>query len=134
MPKPVTELPETQVMPAEKLEKCTRRKFSPEYKLRILREADACARGELGALLRREKLYSNPLQQWRREFAEGGVEGLAKSAPGPTPSMTPDQKRIARLEKELAETKRKLQIAEDCLSIQKKVSRMLELSNSESDA
>lgn len=75
MPKPVSKLPITEVSPAPELEKRTRRVFSPEYKLKILAEAERCAWGELGALLRREKLYSAQLQQWRREVAEKGVEG-----------------------------------------------------------
>ena len=133
MPKPVTELPDSQVTPAPALEKRTRRKFSTEYKLRVLAEADACKRGELGALLRRESLYSSQLQQWRREFANGGVQGLSKSSPGPTASRTPDQRRIAELEKANARLNRKLQIAEDCLDLQKKLLSVLDRSNSGSD-
>jgi len=59
MPKPATKLPNNQVKPNPSLEKRTRRKFSADYKLRIITEADACKHGELGALLRRENLYSN---------------------------------------------------------------------------
>ena len=57
MPKPVTDLPDSQVSPAPASEKRTRRRFSTEYKLRIITEAEASERGELGALLRRENLY-----------------------------------------------------------------------------
>lgn len=60
MPKPPSELSDHQVTPNPKVEKRTRRHFSTEYKLRILAEADACRHGELGELLRREKLYSSP--------------------------------------------------------------------------
>ena len=95
MPKSLSERPDTQVTPEPALEKRTRRQFKPEYKLRIITEADACQHGELGALLRREKLYSSQLSGWRREFAENGVTGLSKSAPGPAPSKTPDQRRPA---------------------------------------
>ena len=79
MPKLFTTV-EPKVMPDPKLEKRTRRIFTVEYKLSILQQADACKYGELGALLRREKLYSNQLAQWRREFAEQGIAGLKKSA------------------------------------------------------
>ena len=130
MPKPITELPNSQVTPSPELEKRTRRKFTAEYKLRILAEADGCEHGELGALLRREHLYSNQLTQWRRELAENGVEGLTKSAPGPVASRTPEQRRMADLEKENARLSRKLQIAEDCLELQKKALLMLDHSNS----
>ncbi len=61
MPKPHSDPLNTQVTPEPALEKRTRRQFKPEYKLRILAAADACKHGELGALLRREKLYSNQL-------------------------------------------------------------------------
>jgi transposase len=120
MPKPPSDLNNTQVMPNPVLEKRTRRQFSADFKLRIIAEADACKHGELGGLLRREKLYSNQLADWRREYAQHGVQGLSKSLPGPAPSMTPDQKRIAQLEKDNARLSRKLDIANDCLDLQKK--------------
>ena len=89
MPKPSTDLiADSQVKPDPALEKRTRRSFNADYKLRIVQEADACQHGELGALLRREKLYHNQILQWRREFNEGGVESLAKTAPGPKPKYT----------------------------------------------
>jgi len=65
MPKSAPELPNPQVTPEAALEKRTRRRFSAEYKLKILTETDACKHGELGALLRREKLYNNQLCDWR---------------------------------------------------------------------
>jgi len=126
MPKPYSDLLNTQVTPKPALEKRTRRQFKPEYKLRIMAEADACQHGELGALLRREKLYSNQLSVWRREYAQNGVAGLTKSAPGPAPSKTPDQRRIAQLEKENNRLNRKLGIANDCLDLQKKALSMLD--------
>lgn len=107
--------------------------FSTEYKLQILAEADRCARGELGELLRREKLYSAQLQQWRREFAEHGVEGLGKSVPGPKPAKTPEQRRIEQLEKENVRLMHKLELANDCLSLQKKALSMLERSDTGSE-
>ena len=126
MPKSLSERPNTQVTPEPALEKRTRRQFKPEYKLRIIAEADACQHGELGALLRREKLYSSQLSEWRREFAENGVAGLSKSAPGPAPLKTPDQRRIEQLEKENSRLNRKLEIANDCLDLQKKALSMLD--------
>lgn len=93
MPKPITTV-EPKVMPNPKLKKRTRRVFTVDYKLSIIQQADACKHGEIGALLRREKLYSNQLTQWRRKFAEQGVAGLKKSAPGPASKKSPEQKRI----------------------------------------
>jgi transposase len=134
MPKSLSERPDTQVTPEPLLEKRSRRTFKPEYKLRIMAEADACKHGELGALLRREKLYSNQLSAWRREYAQGGIAGLTKSAPGPSPSKTPEQRRIEQLEKENNRLNRKLEIANDCLDLQKKALSMLDRLRSGKDA
>jgi len=108
------------------LEKRTRSQLTPDYKLRIIAEADACKHGEIAALLRGEKLYSNQLSDWRREHAQRGVAGLSKSAPGPAASKTPDQRRIEQLEKENHRLNRKLEISNDCLDLQKKALAMLD--------
>ena len=130
MPKSISDRLDTQVTPEPALEKRSRRQLTPEYKLRIIAEADGCKYGELGALLRREKLYSSQLSDWRREFADNGVAGLSKSAPGPAASRTPEQRRIDQLEKENDRLNRKLEIANDCLDLQKKALSMLDrLSN-----
>jgi len=134
MPKSLSERPGTQVTPEPALEKRTRRQLTPEYKLRIIAEADACKHGELGALLRREKLYSSQLSDWRREFSENGVAGLRKSAPGPAASRTQEQRRIDQLEKENDRLNRKLEIANDCLDLQKKALSMLDRLSNGKDA
>src|SRR6266576_1143616 len=60
-------------------EKAKRRRFSAEYKLAILREADTCTQpGEIGALLRREALYSSHLVDWRRQRDAGALQALAR--------------------------------------------------------
>lgn len=133
MPKPQSDLPVTQVIPDPALEKRTRRQFTAEYKLRIIAQADACKHGELGALLRQEKLYSNQLSEWRREFAQHGVKGLSKSTPGPAPTKTAEQRRIEQLEKENSKLTRKLDIANDCLDLQKKALTMLDRLRSGND-
>ena len=126
MPKSVPKHVSTQVTPEPSLEKRTRRKFTAEYKLRIITAANACQHGELGSLLRKEKLYSNQLADWRREFAKNGVAGLSKSAPGPVASRTPEQRRNEQLEKENTRLSRQLEIANDCLDLQKKALSMLD--------
>jgi len=74
-----------------------RRRFSGEYKLHILQEADGCCeRGELGALLRREGLYSSHLTTWRRQREQGQMDRLSPNLRGRKPSVD------AGLEKELA--------------------------------
>ena len=135
MPKPVTDsLPDSQVKPAPILEKRSRRVFSPEYKLRIVQEANACQHGEVGALLRREKLYHNQIQQWRREFDEGGVESLSKTTPGPQPKLTSEQRQIAELQKKIQRLEHQLQLKDDCLALQKKALSMLDHQQNEGDA
>ena len=134
MPKSISDRPDTQVTPEPALEKRSRRQFTPEYKLRMIAEADACKHGELGALLRREKLYNSQLTAWRREFEENGVSGLSKSAPGPKASRTPEQRRIDQLENENSRLNRKLEIANDCLDLQKKALSMLDHMSNGNDA
>lgn len=126
MPKPETSA-HTKVEPKPELEKRGRRVFTAQYKLSILQQADACQHGEIGALLRREKLYSNQLQQWRREQAEQGLAGLQKSAPGPAAKKTAEQKRIEQLEKEIQRLRQQLEVKDGCLMLQKKALAMLDL-------
>ncbi len=134
MPKPVAlSLSDTQVVPEPMLEKRTRRHFSTEYKLRIIAQADQCQRGELGALLRREHLYSSQLRDWRKQLAQGGEQALSKSAPGPQPKLTVEQRELEKLRRENARLTRKLAIANGCLSLQKKALQMLDQVNSGDD-
>lgn len=134
MPKPiVSSLPQTQVVPDPMLEKRSRRQFSTEYKLRIIAQADQCRRGELGALLRREHLYSSQLRDWRKQLAQGGEQALSKSAPGPQPKLTGEQRELEKLCRENARLTRKLEIANGCLSLQKKALQMLDQMNSGND-
>jgi transposase-like protein len=133
MPKSHSEPESMQVKPDPKLEKRSRRQFSTDYKLKIISEAAACKHGELGALLRREKLYSNQLATWKKEYAEKGVAGLSKSAPGPSSSTTPEQRKIIQLEKENQRLLRKLEIANDCMDLQKKTLKILDHMSNGSD-
>ena len=108
----------------EVLEKAKRRRFSAEYRLRIVREADACKEpGEIGALLRREGLYSSLLSAWRRQRDEGALEGLRSKKRGPKAKAV--DPRVKRLEREVSRLKRKLDQAETIIDIQKKVAGML---------
>jgi len=133
MPKSVS-AGSSQVNPSPELEKKVRREFSVEYKLGILEEAEACKHGELGKLLRREKLYSNQLQQWRREFAEQGADGLSKSKPGPSAKKSAEQRQIERLEREIVKLKKNLHIADGCIDLQKKALSMIDQMRNGNDA
>ena len=133
MPKPSPEI-KPEVTPDPALEKRTRRVFTTEYKLKIIGLADTCEHGELGPLLRKEKLYANQLSQWRREFAEHGVEGLSKSTPGPKPALTPEQRRIAQLEREIVKLNKQIAVKDGCLDLQKKALHMVEQWNNENNS
>jgi transposase-like protein len=101
-----------------------RRRFTAEYRLRILKEADACKKpGELGALLRREGLYSSHLVNWRRQREEGALRELRARRRGPTPR--PVDPRVKQLEAENRRLQRKLQRAETIITLQKKVAEIL---------
>lgn len=108
-------------------EKARRRRFSAEYKLRILQEADNCTEpGEIGALLRREGLYSSHLGVWRRQREEGTIQGLTPRKRGrKTQPKNPLSKKVAELERENARLKQRLKQAETIIDVQKKVSQIL---------
>ena len=102
----------------------TRRRFSAEYRLRILKEADACKKaGELGALLRREGLYSSHLITWRQQRDRGALVGMRTTKRGPKPR--PADPRVRQLEAENRRLQRKLQRAETIITLQKKVAEIL---------
>ena len=104
--------------------KVQRRQFTAAYRLRILKEADACKKhGALGALLRREGLYSSHLVNWRRQREQGElVAGRARQR-GPT--AKPIDPRVKQLEVENRRLQRKLARAETIITLQKKVAEIL---------
>jgi len=116
--------PDPEVTPRAK-----RRRFSAAYKLRIVREADGCSKpGEVGALLRREGLYSSHLVEWRRARDQGQLEGLAPRRRGPRPDPGRALRRqVERLQRENARLRKRLETAETILEVQGNVSRLLGL-------
>jgi transposase len=108
-------------------EKKQRRRFTAEYKLRILQEAGQCAEpGQLGALLRREALYSSHLTTWRRQREEGTLQGLSPKKRGrKAKPADPSAERIAQLEKENLRLNLNLRKAEIIIEAQKKISEIL---------
>ena len=111
----------------EVLAKAKRRRFTLEYKRRILREADHCGQpGELGALLRREGLYSSHLSVWRaaRQRGELGGRGTRSRGPAPTPPDATAQ-RIVELERENRRLRKRAELAEALVEVQKKLSDLL---------
>jgi transposase-like protein len=108
----------------EVVEKAERRRFTVEYRLKILRAADACkAPGEIGALLRREGLYSSLLSCWRRQRDEGALVGLAARKRGP--KRKGEDPRFVKLQQENSRLERRLKQAELIISFQKKVHEIL---------
>ncbi len=106
----------------EVVARARRRRFTTEYKLKILREADACTdTGQLSALLRREGLYSSHLAKWRQRRAAG----LAPRKRGRKPKRDPVARRVAELERENAKLREELRKAELIIDVQKKVARLV---------
>jgi transposase len=100
----------------ELVERPRRRRFTAEYKLRILRQADGCTRpGEVGALLRREGLYSSLLTEWRRQRDRGALQALERPRGRPKADRRDEQiaglrRRAERAEAELAKTRRVVEV------------------------
>jgi transposase len=107
--------------------KAQRRRFTAEYKRKILQEADACTKsGEVGALLRREGLYSSHLTSWRALRERGELAGLAPKKRGPKARQVDERdRRIVELERQLARAEAKVERAELIIEVQKKVGRLL---------
>jgi transposase len=108
-------------------EKAVRRRFTTEYKVNILRQADQCrSAGDIGALLRREGLYSSHLTTWRRQREAGILSGLQPKPRGRKPNPHhPLQDENVRLRKENVRLQKRLKKAELIIDIQKKISQML---------
>lgn len=111
----------------EVAEKKPRRKFTARYKLRILQEADSFSEpGQLGALLRREGLYSSNLTTWRQQREKGLLSALSPKKRGrKIQPKNPLADQMARLEKENRKLRAKLKQAETIIDVQKKVSEIL---------
>ena len=114
--------PETEVVA-----KAQRRRFTAEYKRRIVRAADRCTKsGEIGALLRREGLYSSQLTNWRGARDRGELEGLAPQKRGPKVAPPdPREKKLAEQEREITRLTKRAERAEALVEIQKKVAALL---------
>jgi transposase-like protein len=110
----------------EVVAKASRRRFTLEYKRQIVREADACKTpGAVGALLRRDGLYSSHLATWRVARDRGELVGAAKKR-GPTPQIAdPRDKKIAELEREAARWRKRAERAEALVEVQKTLAALL---------
>ncbi len=116
-------------------QKASRRYFTPSYKQEILEKVDRCsAPGEIGALLRREGLYSSHLAAWRAARKKGALAGLSKKR-GPSKQDSAEAKELRALKRENERLREKLRRAETVIGVQKKVSEILgvDLNPSEND-
>lgn len=108
----------------ELIERARRRRFTAEYKRNVLRQADACDRGELGALLRREGLYTSHLSAWRMQRDRGALAGS-----GPRlgrPSKDPLEAENAALRRKLDRAEAELERARKVIEVQGNVSALLD--------
>lgn len=110
-------------------ERPKRRAFTAEYKLRIVREADAAlasgVEGAVGELLRREGLYSSHLTEWRRQRESGELAALAPKKRGRKPRKNPLADELARLQRENERLQKELTKANTVIDVQKKVVALL---------
>ena len=119
---PALVVQETEVTP-----KAKRRRFSAQEKLRVLQLADACTQpGEVGALLRREGLYSSHLAEWRAARTRGELDALAPKKRGrKAPKVNPLEKKVIELQRSLAKAEARAKHAEALVELQKKVADLL---------
>ena len=130
------ELNKSNVPDPEVIPRAKRRRFSAEYKLRILEEVDACYEpGQIGSLLRREGLYSSHLTTWRRQREQGQLEALSPKKRGRKPSVDEAlAKELAELKREKQRLENRLQQAETIIEVQKKLSGLLGLTLNENQS
>lgn len=116
-----SQTPDPEVLPKPK-----RRTFTAEYKADILAQTEACGPGEIGALLRREGLYSSYLTEWRRERENGAMNGLTPKKRGRKPN--PDKELLAEIEqlrRQVRGLENELYKARTVIDVQKKVAMLL---------
>jgi hypothetical protein len=121
-PRSSDETPDPQVKPTT-----IRRAFTTAYKLSILEQADQCqGHGEVGALLRREGLYSSHLSSWRRLRREGTLQALKNNKRGPKPTLdSADRRELEQLRRRNAKLEHELEKARTIIDVQKKLSSIL---------
>ena len=126
-----TEMPDPEVVPAAE-----RRRFTAGEKLRILEEAEDCTEpGEIGALVRREGIYSSYLSRWRQARDRGQLTALGAQQRGPKPATDAALVgEVARLQRENERLQARLDQAEAIIEVQKKLSQLLGPSPEENES
>lgn len=112
-------VPETEVVV-----KAKRRQYTAEYKLRIIKEIENCqGNGDIGAVLRREGVYSSMLSKWKEQRDNGSLDGLSAQKRGP--KADPKAAEMARLQRDNGRLRERLRQAELIIDVQKKVVQLL---------
>jgi transposase len=112
-------VPETEVVV-----KAKRRQYTAEYKLRIIKEIENCqGNGDIGAVLRREGVYSSMLSKWKEQRNNGSLDGLSAQKRGP--KVDPNAAEVARLQRDNGRLRERLRQAELIIDVQKKVAQLL---------
>jgi transposase-like protein len=112
-------VPETEVVV-----KAKRRQYTAEYKLRLLKEIDSCqGNGDIGAVLRREGLYSSMLSKWKEQRDNGALDGLSSQKRGP--KIDPQAAELALMKRDNERLRERLRQAELIIDVQKKVALLL---------
>ena len=124
MPKPLTPNA-TEVVADPAHDRRQRRRFSMEEKLRILAAIDACAHGEVAAVLRKEGVYSSQVGDWRKQLRAHGEAGLVAKTPGPKPSRDERDRHIDALERDKAKLERELLVARKLIELAGKAHEIL---------
>ena len=114
-------------MEVEVSAKVERRRFTADYKRKVLRQAEQCKEsGQIGALLRREGLYWSNLSKWRKQRESGELAGLSVKRRGPQRrEKNPIADRVKELERDNERLKRRAERAERIVELQKKISEIL---------
>jgi len=115
---------ETTVPETEVVVKAKRRQYTAEYKLKILKEIDGCqGNGDIGAILRREGVYSSMLAKWKEQRDHGTLDGLSAHRRGP--KVDPHAAELVRLQRDNERLRERLRQAELIIDVQKKVAQLL---------
>ena len=129
----MTTIQTTHASETEIPERASRRRFTKEYKLRILEATDRCDAGEIGGVLRREGLYSSHLATWRKQRRDGTLRALGRKR-GPKPKRTAQQVELEKLRRDNERLRERLRKAEKIIEVQKKVAEMIALDEDQDDA
>ena len=110
---------------SQEVSKAGRRRFTSDYKARIVQEADRCREaGEIGGLLRREGLFSSQLAEWRKQYRAGAKKALSARR-GRKVGRSTDKLEIERLQKEVEKLRDELEHAAKIIALQNKVAELL---------